>query len=228
MDGGCQNKIIWVGHDYAQGALEPQYYSISKCGDNTYRVVYNLFFKHDSGHPYDWEWAAVIWHQDGAGLWYTSNVILEQDGFHADYPWSKLDTFDDMNDLFNNGYGANKNHPKIYVAKFHHSMHTDACPSDKNSCAYLADYEFRASDYYMFNLDVPDLFPISVIHPDWNFGQARNPHDTASYICGDQIKGAGRYCTFPPPKPPGPGNPGRPGDDRVLQESSFAQKALEL
>jgi hypothetical protein len=150
----------------------------------------------DFGHPYDWEWATVVWHQDGSGLWYTSHVILEQDGHHAAYPWGYLDTFDDYDDMFSNGWGANKNHPKIYVAKFHHSMHPDACDFQKNNCIPIpSQNEFRGPDFYLFNLDVPNLYSISVINPGWNFGSATNPHDTARYICSDSLNDAGSWCT---------------------------------
>jgi hypothetical protein len=152
----------------------------------------------DSGHRYDWEWVTVVWHQDDAGLFYTSHVILEQDSNHAVYPWANLDTFDDNDDMFNNGYGANKNHPKIYVSKFHHSMHVDPCDFQKNNCIPIpTSKEFRGPDFYLFNLDVPNLYPISVINPNWNFGEATNPHATASYICGDSLGNGGPYCGNP-------------------------------
>lgn len=49
--------------------------------------------------------------------------------------------------------------------------------------------------FYLFNLDVPNLYPISVINPGWSFGEATNPHATASYICGDRLDYIGLWCS---------------------------------
>jgi hypothetical protein len=112
---------------------------------------------------------------------------MEADGNHNYYTWHQLETFDDENDKFNSGFGQNKNHPRIYSSKFHHSMHPDGCHQDKNNCIAFPNDEFRWNDWYMFSLANGNLHSINEINPNWNFGDATNPHATANNICDSAL-----------------------------------------
>jgi hypothetical protein len=96
--------------------------------------------------------------------WYTERVILEQHGETPSVSWRDLETFDNNADMFNGGKGQGKNHPRIYVDKFHHSMWPNAYRENKNNCATLPYLSFRANDWYMFDLQNGNLAPISRIN----------------------------------------------------------------
>ena len=49
----------------------------------------------DTGHPYDWEWAAVKFLQNADGQYIRDGIWLEQDGNHPYTNWSSIpSTFD--------------------------------------------------------------------------------------------------------------------------------------
>jgi hypothetical protein len=54
--------------------------------------------------------------------------------------------------MFNDGQ-LYLDHPKIYSAKYHHSMHTDTNNKNKDDCAVLTQDQFRMNDYYYYSGD---------------------------------------------------------------------------
>lgn len=66
-------------------------------------------------------------------------------------------------DMFNDGQ-RNLNFPKVYVGKWHHSVHYDQNQNaDKDFCAQVGSDEFRANDWYLFDPNIETLTPGDVI-----------------------------------------------------------------
>jgi hypothetical protein len=66
-------------------------------------------------------------------------------------------------DMFNDGQ-RNLNFPKVYVGKWHHSVHYDQNQkADKDFCAQVGSDEFRANDWYLFDPNIETLTPGDVI-----------------------------------------------------------------
>ncbi|KAL2073785.1 hypothetical protein VTL71DRAFT_11111 [Oculimacula yallundae] len=146
----------------------PTYYSIRKCDkDASWRVVYDVFFQKDTGHPYDWEWAAVKFMQNSEGQYVRDGIWLEQDGSHPYISWGNIpNTFDSDADKFQNG-NKNRDHPKAYFGKWKH--HVDVVFNDKfaNDCLgavlnkkdyHSDDYQYYASDNMIVGLAVPAIY----------------------------------------------------------------------
>ena len=50
--------------------------------------------------------------------------------------------------------GSNGDHPKLYIAKWHHSIHTSPhTDTFKNTCSANANVDFRNDDYYWLATD---------------------------------------------------------------------------
>lgn len=151
----------------------PTYYKTQKCGDNTWRVIYYVYFKKDTGHKSDWEGAVVLF-KNYNGQWYRDSAILEQDGRHPKLTWGDInDTFQGTNDQGN--YGQKYlNHPKFYFGKWHHSVHDDwHTGTFKNSCPPDSTNDFRNDDYWFWSQY--NLRHTSVLNPNWKWGRATSP-----------------------------------------------------
>ncbi|KAG4410960.1 hypothetical protein IFR04_015907 [Cadophora malorum] len=146
----------------------PTYYTIRKCDkDASWRVVYDVFFQKDTGHPYDWEWAAVKFVQNADGLYVRDGVWLEQDGNRPYVTWGNIpNTFDGDADKFQNS-NKNRDHPKAYFGKWKH--HVDVVFNDKfaNDCLgaivnkkdyHSDDYAYYAADNLITGLAVPTSY----------------------------------------------------------------------
>ena len=80
----------------------PMMYSSRRCVTLRVRAVelsscraVELRLKQDTGHPYDWEWAAVKFVQNADGQYIRTGIWLEQDGNHPYTAWSSIpSTFD--------------------------------------------------------------------------------------------------------------------------------------
>lgn len=181
----CETQIPWQGSSQAKGPQVTTYFSIDYCsGDNSWRITYNLYYDHDSGHKSDWEWVSVVWNQDSSDhTWFTKSIIMEQDGDHVWYDWGDLDSFWDDSDMLVNGKGKSANHAKIYVEKWHHAMRPDPFDENKSNCANAGQWQYRQNDWYMFDLENGNLASIDRIDPGWDYGKATNPHDTSKGIC---------------------------------------------
>jgi hypothetical protein len=141
------------------------------------------------GHRHDWEWVIVVFKNFG-GTYYRDRIIMEQDGGNAEYMWKdpKVQTFMDAGDMWNNDLGGkDRNHPKIYVTKMHHSMWPNVCHGGiKDDCFGT----FRPDDWYMFDFsDASNLVDIGAgvnnggIDGNWDFGRATNPWWTVGGMC---------------------------------------------
>ena len=182
---GCLHQIPWSGQFNTKGNQVATYFSMDYCsGDNSWRVTYNLYFRHDASHESDWEWVSVIWKQDSHdGTWFTEGIMMEQDGQNAYYSWGNLNTFWDNGDMLSGTIGRGANHPKIYVDKWHHAMFPDPYGGNKDNCATAGRFRFRMNDWYMFDLENGNLASIDRISPSWGYGKATNPHATSAGIC---------------------------------------------
>jgi hypothetical protein len=52
--------------------------------------VYDVFFQKDTGHPYDWESAAVKFVQNSDGQYIRDGLWLEQDGNRPYTSWTDI------------------------------------------------------------------------------------------------------------------------------------------
>jgi hypothetical protein len=80
----------------------------------------------------------------------------------------------------------NRNHPKIYFGKWHHSAHIDWHDNSfKDTCPPDSANDFRNADYQFWALN--NLRHTSVLHGDWNWGKATAPNyiDVCSYYSAD-------------------------------------------
>jgi hypothetical protein len=159
----------------------PTYYNVQKCGDGNWRIYYGVYFKKDVGHKSDWEWAQMRFKPDGNGNWVRDGVVLQVDKTWGGGPYRNIpNTFDSSDDQFQNG-NQNRNHPKLYFGKHHHAVHWDKSNDFKSTCPGLGTNDFRGDDFQFWSLS--NLRHISTIDPNWNYGQATNPH--AVNLCDD-------------------------------------------
>ncbi|KAH8811197.1 hypothetical protein F5884DRAFT_749589 [Xylogone sp. PMI_703] len=188
LPSGCQDPGPWTGAN-THGTSFPTYYTANFCPDsNTWRLVYSVYFRHDSGHESDWEFAAVVLQKDAGGLWFRDCIYLEQDGSHPCVNYGDFVTVND-NDI-NDDSQHNGNHPKIYSAKYHHAMWNTQYTSNKNDCLVLNSDQFRVNDFYYAAAD--NLVNGTVIPLGWDWGSATSaPLVTAAWSGGGQ-----NICNF--------------------------------
>jgi hypothetical protein len=93
LDKGCQSPGPWQG-PATEGTPFPTYWTRSDCSDGTRRVCFDIYFRHDSGHESDWEWACVVMKKGPDGLWYRAGILLEQDPNQKYVSWGDLETWD--------------------------------------------------------------------------------------------------------------------------------------
>ncbi|KAF2108394.1 thermolysin metallopeptidase [Lophiotrema nucula] len=184
--GGCPTAPAWTGPNTpynGDGTFEyaPTYYKTGYCPhDQSWRVMYAIYFKHDASHKSDWEWEVTSWKKSDDGKWYRYGLLMETDGDYGVGYWRDIpNTFNDLGDLFEDG-NKGRDHPKLFIGKRHHSVHYDPESRNKNTCV---EPDFRANDYQFwssYNLRRSE----DVISKDWDYGKATNP--TGFYICDDR------------------------------------------
>ncbi|KAH8812652.1 hypothetical protein F5884DRAFT_314506 [Xylogone sp. PMI_703] len=178
QDGGCPPAPTWLGAKTPYYNVQnepfptiPTYYFTQKCdSDNTWRVFYGVYFKHDASHKSDWEWAIVLWRNTAPGEWTRAGLLMETDGDYGWGEWNSIpDTFRGPGDKDEDG-NHSRDHPKLYFSKRHHSVHYDSESRNKDTC--IAP-DFRANDFEWYSGD--HLRSSSVIDPNWTYGRATNP-----------------------------------------------------
>ncbi|CZT09287.1 uncharacterized protein RCO7_04104 [Rhynchosporium graminicola] len=138
----------------------PTYYSIRKCDkDSSWRVVYDVFFQKDTGHPYDWgSTYETAFGSSKMGTVHT--YILGQNPKHLR-----------LTDRAQNG-NTNRNHPKAYFGKWKH--HVDVHFNDKfeNDCfgAVLNSTDYHSDDYAYYASD--NLVLGSAVPATYKYGKA--------------------------------------------------------
>lgn len=147
-----------------------------------------LYFDHDQGHKNDWEWVIVVF-KNVNHIYHRHAIIMEQDGKNAEYSWTDkiVQTFMNATDMWDDNLGGkDRNHPKVYVSKMHHSMWPNKCTGGIKDACYGT---YRPDDWYKFNFgNASNLIDISTepskggIDPKWNFGSATNPWKTVDAI----------------------------------------------
>jgi len=181
LSNGCPPQPAWQGTNTFYGNVAgepfgtiPTYWAAKQCGSR-WRIIYYVYFKKDTGHKSDWEGVVVNFDSADGGNTYTrTSVTQEQDGNHPTTNWGDInDTFDGDNDwpAFQQ---KNRDHPKIYFGKWHHSAHTDwHTTTFKNTCPPNSDDDFRNGDYQFWGAN--NLRPASVLNPSWDWGKATSP-----------------------------------------------------
>lgn len=137
-----------------------------------------MYFKKDSNHKSDWEYAILRWVPDGSGNWVRDSISLEVHGGRGGGAYSDItSTFDGSSDQFEDG-NQGRDHPKLYFGKHHHTVHWDMDSRNKNTCF---EPEFRANDFQFWASS--NLRHIDNIGSDWDYGAASNPHGTVASMC---------------------------------------------
>lgn len=78
------------------------------------------------------------------------------------------------NDDYQKFQQKNKDHPKIYFGKWHHSAHSDwHTTTFKNTCPPTSGDDFRNADYQFWARN--NLRHTSVLDPNWKWGKATSP-----------------------------------------------------
>ncbi|KAH6667463.1 hypothetical protein B0J14DRAFT_489443 [Halenospora varia] len=178
---GCPQQPQWQGPNTGYYNLPgepfgnvPTYWKVSHCpGDNSWRVFYGVYFKHDMSHKSDWEWAIVKFADQGNNMWSRYGLLMETDGSYGVGYWGNIpNTFDGTSDWNSDG-NKNRDHPKLFFSKRHHSVHYDPEGRNKNGCS---EPDYRANDYQFWSYwnlrRVEDT-----IDGNWNYGQATNPRN---------------------------------------------------
>lgn len=201
---GCPSVPAWQGPKTPFPAV-PTYVTATHCaGDDSWRLTYDLYFRHvkppfrshpiratglthktqDSGHESDWEFVTLVFKPDpnNPGLYYRTCVIHEQDGKKPCDNYGDFSTFDDpANSQADDQHDGN--HVKVYVGKYHHSMHKDINRSNKDDGAVLTRSQFRVDDYAMYSGD--NLRDGSVAPKGWAWGATDSaPMKVPDDVCG--------------------------------------------
>ena len=165
----------------------PTYWYLRYCdADKSWRAVYDVYFPKDTGHKHDWEFAVVKWVDDGSNSdkWVRDGVWYEQDGRKPYQKWADLpNTYMDDSDIDQDG-SKNKDHPKLFFAKWHHSVHGNAGGAFANTCPATkpnSDQDYRSNDYRYEA--TKNLAPSSDIPISWNYGTANSP--PGSFAAGE-------------------------------------------
>ncbi|KAK9443378.1 hypothetical protein VB005_02657 [Metarhizium brunneum] len=176
----CPPQPQWQGTNSFYGNVAgepfstiPTYWSVKKCA-NTWKIIYYVYFKKDTGHKSDWEGIVVSFRDTGSNNWVRDTVKMEQDGNHKQINWGDInDTFDGTDD-WQAFRQKNRDHGKFYFGKFHHSVHQDwHTTSFKDTCPPNSGDDFRNGDYQFWARN--NLRHVSVLNPAWNWGKASSP-----------------------------------------------------
>ncbi|CZR65626.1 uncharacterized protein PAC_15526 [Phialocephala subalpina] len=156
-----------------QSTSFPTYYTIRNCSkDNSWRIVYDVFFQKDTGHPYDWEWAAVKFLPNAQGQYVRDGIWLEQDGNHPYTSWSSIpSTFDNDTDKFQYN-NLNRDHPKAFFGKWKHNVALVFNDEFANDClgAVIEKKDYHSDDYAFYAAD--NLLIDTVVPTSYSYGNA--------------------------------------------------------
>ncbi|KAJ2982201.1 hypothetical protein NQ176_g1548 [Zarea fungicola] len=170
LNNHCTPQPQWNGPNTQMSSF-PTYWDLRRCSQTEFRIAYNIYFTKDTGHRHDIEWIIMVFNSgDGGRTFSRSRVIFEQDGSHPSKNWGDVqNTFYNENDQLNLGQ-KNLNHARIFVGKWHHSMHDDRYTQFKNTCPPNSRSDFRTDDFYFWS--VQSLQHVDTIPGDWNFSPA--------------------------------------------------------
>ena len=107
-----------------RGAPFPVYVDGIYCSDDeSWRIVYNLYYQKDYNHRHDWERAIVVFKKDASGQdwWNRSNLILGQHKGYNNLPWSSATAHDDPY-ASSGSRGKEGAHPRVFPGMYHHAV----------------------------------------------------------------------------------------------------------
>jgi len=96
---GCPAQPPWLGPRTPYKDIEgepfseiPTYFKVAKCErDQSWRVLYSVYFKSDATHKSDWEGAMVVWKSADGGNWWTrESVHMDRHGGRHKLDWSDI------------------------------------------------------------------------------------------------------------------------------------------
>ncbi|TVY62832.1 hypothetical protein LSUE1_G008740, partial [Lachnellula suecica] len=171
LNAGCPVQAAMTQNEQLSTAF-PTYYTIRQCADKSWRVVYDVFFQKDTGHPYDWEWAAVKFVPNAQGDYIRDGVWLEQDGNHPYTSWASIpNTFDGDADKLTNAQ-TNRDHPKCYFGKWKHNVALVYNDDFANDClgAIIEKKDYHSEDYAFYAAD--NLLVDATVPASYTYGNA--------------------------------------------------------
>jgi len=169
----------------------PTYYTIRQCSkDSSWRIVYDVFFQKDTGHPYDWEWAAVKFVKNSDGQYVRDGIWLEQDGNRPYVAWSNIaHTFDGDSDKYQYN-NKNRDHPKCFFGKWKHNVALVFNDDFGNDClgAIINKKDYHSDDFAFYAAD--SLLKDTTVPANYAYGNADSTPQAfepgGRYdICGD-------------------------------------------
>ncbi|KAK6355121.1 hypothetical protein TWF696_004244 [Orbilia brochopaga] len=188
LTAGCPAQLPSHGGGYTKSRPFPTYYLFRYCPNvNQIRILYDLYFPKDTGHKHDWEWAVVTFKQrsapGGDWRWHREQLILQNEGTNSVYSWSDIPEAYTHGDNVHNNAAAKGDHPKLYVGKFHHSIHWDPFTwiTSKYRCAYNAppvygNWDYRDDEYYFPAQEwLVEGVQEGGIRKDWAWGKSDSP-----------------------------------------------------
>ncbi|KAI9774236.1 MAG: hypothetical protein M1839_001738 [Geoglossum umbratile] len=185
---GCAYAGDWNGA-MSPGNPFPVYYTIKQCSPSEYRVSYNIYFKHDSGHTRDWEGVIVVWTLGDNNQWRRDRIMLGQHGRYSTKNWGDIQNTINGDGDHNDQDQRDRNHAKIYVGAFYHAIFDTRYTGIDIPNPAVPTTEFRSNDWWL----LPDdslVVPGSRIKPEWAWGKADtnpasliDPNNPAKYIC---------------------------------------------
>jgi hypothetical protein len=85
LHNGCPQEPSWNGANTWYGNISgepfvdiPTYYAHGACSDGSWKTVYYVYFKKDTGHKSDWEGVVLSWKNIGNNQWIRDWVKMEQ------------------------------------------------------------------------------------------------------------------------------------------------------
>jgi hypothetical protein len=85
LSDGCPTQPQWTGENTWYGNVSgepfvniPTYYANGYCSDGSWKTIYYVYFKKDTGHMSDWEGVVLSWKNVGNDQWIRDYVKMEE------------------------------------------------------------------------------------------------------------------------------------------------------
>jgi hypothetical protein len=147
------------------------------------RIYYGVYFKKDTFHKSDWEYAVIKWVPGPNNDWMRDSVSLEVDGNRGRGRYGDIpNTFDNSGDQYQDG--NHNRDTKFYLSKHHNAVHWDMSGGFKSTCppaGKIYTNDFRANDFQFGAWS--NLRHIDFTGADWTWVKATNPHETVRALC---------------------------------------------
>ncbi|KAI1845292.1 hypothetical protein JX266_008602 [Neoarthrinium moseri] len=186
----CTNPGKYTG-SFSDGDPFPVYVDIRYCDgpQPTWRILYNLYYVHDSTHKHDWEVAAVVWKKTNHEGWWTRHaVVMSMHSKEKNYKWEDLFTVDGPEDKkrVEKDGGQKRNHPNLYIGMWKNGFFYNQKTSCHGQWCSTNDDEYRSNDWVRIPT-ASELRAASDLNKDWKWGGTTKPYDRMLKACDWEI-----------------------------------------